>query len=331
MISTNRIKPPISKEEILKYVSEEQIFRKFIPYEFKIGETFCATYREDNNPSFGVYYNRHFNKLMFKDLSRHIGGDCFSYVKLAHNSSFWEALLIIDQSFNLGLHSSKIGSKELIKLENEYKCIKKPKEIGIVPQSFTIIDKEYWSQFYINSSTLRLYNVSSCYKVLIDNKLVRIYTPYFPMYAFHFPKTNHYKIYIPNETKSLKWLTNANNELDIIGYDQLPKNGELVYITKSMKDVMVLYELGIPAVATHGEGQYFNPDFIRHLKGRFKKVVLFYDNDKEGKICGDKIAEMYSLEKFYLEGEEKDISDFIKKYGKDKGREVLNHFSGIRA
>ncbi len=33
----------------------------------------------------------------------------------------------------------------------------------------------------------------------------------------------------------------------------IPKNGEFIVITKSLKDCMVLYELGVPAVAPISE------------------------------------------------------------------------------
>ena len=70
MISTkNNTYLPLSKDNILKYISDEDIFRKYIKYNFKIDEIFSAPYRIDDHPSFGIYWNSHYQKLMFKDLS----------------------------------------------------------------------------------------------------------------------------------------------------------------------------------------------------------------------------------------------------------------------
>lgn len=69
----------------------------------------------------------------------------------------------------------------------------------------------------------------------------------------------------------------------------LPKSGDYVVVTKSMKDVMVFYELGIPAIAPISENCYLTE--AQHLKlvKRFKHVILFYDND---------IAGVHNLNKF---------------------------------
>ena len=105
-------------------------------------------------------------------------------------------------------------------------------------------------QFPISLSREVKFNVFSVKNLYINKELKRVYTKNYPIYAYYFPRTGNYKIYIPNENKWNKWDTNANNDWDIQGYDQLPEKGETVYITKSMKDCMVMYELGLNAVAT---------------------------------------------------------------------------------
>ena len=55
------------------------------------------------------------------------------------------------------------------------------------------------------------------------------------MYAYKV--YNHFKIYKPYADKYTKWRNNLT-ELDIQGYKQLPKTGDILVITKSMKDVM---------------------------------------------------------------------------------------------
>lgn len=330
MISTKHINTlQLSTQNILKFITDEQIFRRYIPYEFEVNEIFSAPYRTDRNPSFGVYYNIHLDKLMYKDLSTKEGGDCFKYVMkhVYNNCTLWEACQQINKDFNLGFGSNGYSVERLKDKNSNYNIIKeyKKKKIEFTKQEYTKIDIEYWSKYGITIDTLIKYNVYSCKCIYIENELRRCYVDNYPIYAYYFPRTGNCKIYIPTALKYEKWLTNANNDKDIMGYDQLPESGDLVYITKSMKDVMCLYELGYNAVATHGEGHYINPDFIRHLKGRFKEVKLFYDNDESGKICTKIMSEQLNIG-YYLIPDEfqvKDISDFVKKYNKEEACKLI--------
>ncbi len=327
MISTKNIQViPLSKENILLFLTHEQIFRKYIPYNFKVDEIFSACYREDRKPSFGIYFNNHYKILMFKDLSKKIGGDSFEYVRLIHNNcSLWEACKIINRDFKLNL-----GGYSTISIVNTTQPIFVPKIkekrlITILSQDFTDIDIKYWGSYGISVETLKKFNVYSVKKLFINNVLKRVYTDKYPMYCYYFPRTGNKKIYIPHENKWNKWDNNASNEWDIQGYDQLPKTGDTIYITKSMKDVMVLYELGLNAVATHGEAHYFNPDFFRHLRGRFKKIILFYDNDEAGKECTEKVMNNYKLDGcMFIPDENKDISDYVKNRGKEEGKRLFS-------
>ena len=62
----------------------------------------------------------------------------------------------------------------------------------------------------------------------------------------------------------------------------LPKSGEYVVITKSMKDVMCLYSLGIPSIAPTSENCFLSEAQYHKLKERFKYIILLYDNDRPG-------------------------------------------------
>src|SRR5699024_371627 len=113
--------------------------------------------------------------------------------------------------------------------------------IGVVRQEWTDIDKQFWSQFGISKDTLNKYNVSRIKYYLCDRIVKVIYKDENPMYAYKV--YDHFKIYRPLADKYTKWRNNLT-EYDIQGYAQLPEKGNLLIITKSMKDVMVLYEMG---------------------------------------------------------------------------------------
>ena len=111
------------------------------------------------------------------------------------------------------------------------------------------------------------------------------------------------------------------------GYHQLPKTGDLLVITKSMKDCMTFYSYGISAVAPSSESTFCSDKQIEEFKQRFKHIIVMYDQDKAGKHNMYKIRLNYpELDYFviprYLKA--KDFSDLRKLYGEEKTREFLN-------
>lgn len=102
----------------------------------------------------------------------------------------------------------------------------------------------------------------------------------------------------------------------------LPKNGgDYLVITKSLKDVACLYSMGIPAIAPISENCFVTEAQYKKLSSKFKNIILFYDNDLAG------ISHMNKFRKIFKDVftlwiprklEAKDISDFYKKYGKEK-------------
>ena len=108
----------------------------------------------------------------------------------------------------------------------------------------------------------------------------------------------------------------------------LPKSGDYVVVTKSMKDVMLLYEFGIPAIAPISENCYLTDAQHKKLIKKFKHVILFYDSDSCGISCANRIRkshpELYTCWIPRKYGA-KDISDFYAKYGKEKTLEIIKY------
>ena len=110
----------------------------------------------------------------------------------------------------------------------------------------------------------------------------------------------------------------------------LPKSGgDLIIIQKSLKDVMLLYEFGIPSVAPNSENVFLSDEKLMKLKSKFKRIIVWYDNDTPGKAYLEKIKKEHpELDYFYIpeDFKEKDFSDFYKKYGKDEATKFLNKY-----
>lgn len=103
--------------------------------------------------------------------------------------------------------------------------------------------------------------------------------------------------------------------------------GDYLVITKSLKDCMCLYEFGIPAIAPNSENLFITDKQYQKLKQKYRKIFLFYDNDLPGITNANKIRKQYpDLKVIFIprKYDAKDISDFRKKYGKKKTKQLIN-------
>lgn len=105
----------------------------------------------------------------------------------------------------------------------------------------------------------------------------------------------------------------------------LPKTGDYVVVTKSLKDVAVLYGFGIPAVAPISENLFLTDSKYNKLKERFGKILLAYDNDIPGIHNMRMIRQKYEVSPIWIPRhyKAKDISDFYALYGRDKTLELI--------
>lgn len=73
----------------------------------------------------------------------------------------------------------------------------------------------------------------------------------------------------------------------------LPKTGEYLVVTKALKDVAVLYEYGIPAIAPCSENLFITESQYNRLKCRFKKIFCLYDMDIPGVQAEKRIKKQF--------------------------------------
>ena len=137
------------------------------------------------------------------------------------------------------------------------------------------------------------------------------------MYAYKV--YNHFKIYRPLGDKYTKW-RNDLEEYDIQGFKQLPKTGDLLIITKSLKDVMCFYEMGYNAISPASESTWLPDIALEDVKKRFKRIILMFDRDITGIKYLRKISLKTGLEPLLVNKKfkAKDISDAIRNNGFDE-------------
>lgn len=296
---------PITLDYILSKVTEYDIYARYIG-QFKIGFIYNSPFREDKNPSFGIFRSRKSGKLLFKD---HGNGECGDVIKFVE---LYTGLTNYNDILNRIVTDMSITNNTKLKSTKQYES--KDTVIGVVRQDWTDVDKQYWSQFGITKETLIKFNVSSIKYYLCDGIVKGIYKDNNPMYAYKV--YDHFKIYRPLADKYTKWRNNLA-PYDIQGYEQLPKKGDLLIITKSLKDVMCLYEMGYTAISPSSESTFLTPDVIDALKRRFKRILICFDRDISGVKNMRKISLKTGLNGFLVhkKWKAKDISDAIKLNG----------------
>mgnify|MGYP002468251228 FL=1 len=309
MYDSKRIKKqdnPITLDYILSKVTEYDIYARYLG-QFKVGFIYNSPFRKDKNPSFGIFRSKKTGKLLFKDHGNGECGDIIKFVELYTGITNYNDLLnqiVKDMQItnNTVLHSNK-------EVEKSTETV-----IGVVRQDWTDIDKQYWSQFGISLKTLKKFGVSSIKYYLCDGVVKGVYKENNPMYAYKV--YNRFKIYRPLADKYTKWRNNLT-PYDIQGYEQLPKKGDLLIITKSMKDVMCLYEMGYTAISPASESTFLTPDVIDALKLRFKRILICFDRDVPGVKNMRKISLKTGLNGFLIhkKWKAKDISDAVKLNG----------------
>lgn len=325
-----------SREDILSVITDLDIFS------FYLGslprKLIKSPLRDDEVPSFGLFYSDKFQCTLYKDFAKGEVGNCFVFVKnLFGLSEITDAYNKVASDFNLNQFEIKNGvfvaAPKLIGLKTPvYK--KKRSDIKIKSRKWSLKDKEYWEgKYYISKKMLNDCKVVPITHYFINNHCIKTNDL---SYAFLEEKDgfDSYKIYQPFGVK--KWVNNNDYSTWEL-WTQLPNKGDSLIIASSRKDSMVIKGLFSPELITSCslQGENFMPkrSVMTLLSNRFTNKYVMYDNDKNkkenwGKNASKKICDEYKdLGFIQLEipdkYEEKDISDLIEKHGKDEAVNLI--------
>ena len=297
----------MSLKDLLDKLDDYDIYSYYVG-QFKIGKLFNSPLRsDDKNPSFAIFKGVN-GKLFFKDHGSGEGGNAIKFVKLYKGIQTRDEL---ERELLRIVRKMNPNSGNAIRTYS-YSVDSGPTDIGIVRQPFTDVDKQYWKQFHISIDTLKKFQVFSI-KYFLCNRVVRgTYKETSPMYAYKID--DKFKIYRPLASKYTKWRTNLTNR-NVQGLSEIPKEGgNLLIITKSLKDVMCLYEMGFNAIAASSETTFIPDDILQSLRSKWKHIVILYDRDKTGMLESRKYSRQYKLDAIFVHKKfkAKDISDAVK-------------------
>jgi hypothetical protein len=297
MIFSTRI---IDREYILSKYSEEDIFN-LIGVRVTKG-LFNNPFRKDSNPTCSFYVRN--GRLLLNDFSGWCNGDCFEWVCKVHNLSFKQSLEFIN---------SKMGGNSPIITKKHTLTEKVKSDLKVKWRSWKSSDLAYWKEFHISLETLNRYNVGCVDTVWINNNVAYRHSSSNPCYGYYFTK-NDIKVYMPF-SKKIRFMGNTQY---LQGLNQLIER-DILIITKSLKDVMVLHELGVSAIAPQAESVILDDNQYNQFN-KFK-LYSFYDFDLAGIRGANKMKRKYGIKPLFLTNgrfrtknyQAKDIADLIKK------------------
>jgi toprim domain protein len=317
--------PKITKSYLLSQYSEETYMEYYLGIKVAKG-LFCSPLRRDNTPTCSFYKNKS-GELIFKDFNGSFYGNFISVVMEKYHVSYYKALQIIAEDFNLSKrHTDKVAVNPIKPSTTVFKDTG-PADVRVEIKDFTQEELNWWNSYGITLDILKKFNVYSCKNIFLNGELFKtIYKDNF-MFGYYGGKKDNlelWRIYFPKQS-NYRFLTNWPAK-KIQGLKQLKKDGDICVITKSMKDTMCLYSLGISAIAPNSENLFIADTILERLKSKFKYIIVLYDSDLPGIQNMRKIKKKHpELIYFYIPRHynAKDISDFYKKYGKDKTLEFV--------
>lgn len=319
-------KNSLTPENILKRVSEYDIFKLFYRGKLELNTAIHSCFHYDEHPSMLV--SNRYGSLFFIDFSLNKKGDCFNFVQELYGVELNEALKIIDRQFGLGF-TSETNTGEYKRITKEYK---QPEELGkrysviqVVTRKFTKEELDYWSSYYQDIQDLRDNHIYSIEKMYLNRKL-------FPLkenelrFGYLF-SGSYWKIYRPTASKKNKWISNVPITT-AYGLNNLNTEKNTL-ICKSLKDYLLCKKVYSNVCGIQNESlSSISKETSEYISKNSKEVFYGGDSDAPGKQASYIITKAFGWKHInppdYLLGDCcKDFSDWAKKESLES---LKNHF-----
>jgi len=316
----------IDKEWLFSRVTEEEILEFYTGALIgKVGH-FRSPLRKDRHPTCSYRYGAD-GRPRFKDWASNTSYDCIDLVQQLHNIGYQEAIRQISLDFKLtnqGVDNERVKlfkERRLIREKLGYRTLGTKLEVSTKDLTDSTID--YFSQFGISRSTLEFYSVHGINKLWVNDNPVywgNLEDPAVGYFLGVIDGLEQWKIYFYTRREK-RFICNTRR---LQGWFQLPEKGDRVIITKSLKDVMTLHELGEAAIAPQGETVRIRGPLIDHLRSRFDQVYSLYDWDLTGVTAANRLRKEFNIPALFThEYGTKDISDLVKAKGMEFVRSII--------
>lgn len=326
----------LTKSNLLDLITTYQIFKAYCKNFTQISKPFKSEFRDEKSPSCMIEYIG--GDLLYTDFGEG-SYRAIEYVMRKYNLDFRDALRKINMDFALNLidHSDrefKYVKTDIAKI-NPAPIFKEKTttEIEVAYAPYKDYDLAYWNKYGWTEEMLQMASIRPIdyFWLTIEHKGIikaPFAVPHELAYTYDYYRHNgiyRRKLYFPEREGKGKWISNVDNTV-IQNWDLLPKGGgDLLFITSSKKDCGPIYRLygGLSesphwnVIASNNEGSFL-PEavFYRKIKPRWKRIILWLDNDETGVKNALKYSKMHDIECVWNPlRAPKDQSDWVAKDG----------------
>jgi hypothetical protein len=310
---------------ILSKINPIDIYRKYSDYFKKINSHFKSDFREDFKASAIVYFYN--GTFLYRDFGEDFAMNCFQFVMRKFSISFTDAIIKINEDFNLGFTNIKhsfnnyFNNQQTVKKytkELDFNTILTVKRTEFGPSNIKWWNDQSWTIDMLKIAKIdriSYFRLTSERKNIHNNLYACDNNSYTMDYYWHNGIFRR-KIYQP-ENINFKWVSNVDTTI-VQGWEILPKKGNILFIPSSYKDCGPFYRIYNKwcAIAPNTEASFIPENIFYKLKNRYKFIVLYYDNDDKGIEYAKKYSKMYKIKYIHNPiGSPKDPSDFWKAEG----------------
>lgn len=327
-------------DKLLDEITDFDIYCELLDRDMEIGVSIESPIRDDDSrASFSLYVptspeltDIRPDEVWWKDFAGGYG-NVFSFVQRFAEFEFDEILedrvsviKFLDNQLELGLFGGE--RKTYKKREIDYEAARETKEILFKSRPYTRRDLNWWAQFGVDKNLLEKYDVRSIDCLLNEDYTVKYRFRKMEL-AFAYVVKDKIKVYCP-ESEEFKWRNTCPADY-ILGAEQTG-DSDILVITKSLKDIMCIKSLvDVDCVAPQSETWNFPTTLIDKIKQSYKDYYVVMDYDPAGIAAAERLKEhgfkvrWVSKIQVMLNGKltvvDKDMSDYIKNNGMDKGLE----------
>lgn len=317
--------PDLNTENIYQRITSLDIFERYCENFEGIGKPFKGVLRSgDSKPSAKIDIIG--DDLLYKDFGQIGSYRAIPFVAKKFGTTYYGALQIINKDFQLGLGEGRSSVKPIQKEAQKFKeiCRSKkvsPTEILVKRRKLKDEDLKFWSKYYWTKEMLRSVDICPISHFWVNNPSKgkfyqsRVYNLAYTLDYYWHGGVFRRKIYQPHNKFGGKFISNVDFSI-VQGYKRLDKTGDILFITSSLKDCGPFWRLGYNAIAPNSETTFLPEVFINKYRSRYKRIIIWFDNDQEGIESAKKFSQIYQLEYFYNPiGYPKDPSDFCLQEG----------------
>lgn len=312
---------PNNYEELIKIVDEEAIYNHYYG-DFLLNKFYHSPFRQEKNPSFKFSYYQ--GRLVWRDFGiSQNPRNCIEFVAHLYEISYKDAIekIMYDIVFN-----NTITIKPSYKKKNQEI---NPNKTVCIYRKINGIYLNYWNQVGVTEDKLGFYNIYICdiyfnnIRILNSNK--------YPIYLYLFDKERKiWKAYNPyHKQNRMPHFYSHNIQGHIQNYENIGLTGsDILIITKSYKDCIMLNMAGYDAIAPHAETVFISENKLNDLKDRYSQIFILFDNDSCGIQNSEYFSKKYNIPNIFLPKNDyqiKDCYDVVLNYGIEYLKNLINN------